>query len=180
ALPLGEALHVAAQIARGLAHAHAAGVVHRDLKPDNVILIARGDDAAFAKMVDFGISKVERGATGTAPMALTERGAVLGTPLYMAPEQAQSFSDVDGRADVYGAGAILFECLTGRPPHLGTTFERVILAACTVDAPDVRAIAPGVPFAVAAIVAKALARDRAARFASAGEVLRALQGVAAE
>ncbi len=179
-IPVGEALHVTAQILRGLAQAHEAGIVHRDLKPDNVFLVERGDDPLFVKIVDFGISKIERPKSGTAPLALTQRGIVLGTPFYMSPEQAQAFADVDSRADLYSVGAILFECLAGRPPHTGESYEQVIVAICMRDAADLRTIDPAVPPGVSAFVAKALARDRAQRFGSAREMLAALHELAPE
>jgi serine/threonine-protein kinase len=179
-VPLGEAMHVVAQVLRGLARAHAAGIVHRDLKPDNVFLVKHDTDPLFAKIVDFGISKIERPRDKTHPLALTGRGTVLGTPFYMSPEQAQASSDVDGRTDLYSVGAILFECLTGRPPHTGESYEQVILSICMRDAPDVRTIDPSIPVDVAAFVARALARDRGTRFASAERMLAALHEVAPE
>jgi serine/threonine-protein kinase len=177
-VPLRETLHIAAQVLRGLAAAHGAGIVHRDLKPDNVLLIDHAGDPTFVKIVDFGISKVERPRGGTAPLAITQRGVILGTPLYMAPEQARSLPDVDGRADLFSVGAIVFECLSGRPPHVGETYEQILLSLCMEDAPDVRAYAADVPADVAAFIARALARDRAERFSSAVEMLSALRALA--
>lgn len=166
-----QTLRIASQVLRALVGAHRAGIVHRDLKPDNVFLCARDDDPAFVKLVDFGISKVAR----TRPAdTLTRRGTVLGTAFYMSPEQAQSIADIDGRTDLFSLGAILFEMLTGRPPHEGRTYEAVLIAICTHDAPDVRASAPDVPEAVAALVARALARDRSQRFQSASDFLEAI------
>ncbi|MEA2748263.1 MAG: eukaryotic-like serine/threonine-protein kinase [Myxococcales bacterium] len=179
-IPLGEAMHVIAQVLKGLARAHAAGIVHRDLKPDNVFLVKGDTDPLFAKIVDFGISKIERPRDTTSPLALTGRGTVLGTPFYMSPEQAQASPDVDRRTDLYSVGAILFECLTGRPPHTGESYEQVILSICMRDAPEVRAIEPSVPAPISAFVARALARDRAKRFASAEAMLAALHEVAPE
>ncbi len=179
-VPLGEAMHVVAQVLRGLARAHAAGIVHRDLKPDNVFLVKHDTDPLFAKIVDFGISKIERPRDKTHPLALTGRGTVLGTPFYMSPEQAQASPDVDGRADLYSVGAILFECLTGRPPHTGESYEQVILSICMRDAPDVRTIDPSIPVNVSAFVARALSRDRDTRFSSAERMLAALHEVAPE
>jgi serine/threonine-protein kinase len=170
-----DALHITAQVLRGLVAAHDAGIVHRDLKPDNVLLVDRAGDANFVKIVDFGVSKVRRPDGDTTPLALTHRGVILGTPLYMAPEQARSLPDVDGRADLYSVGAILFECLTGRPPHVGESYEQILLSVCMQDAPDVRATAPGVPADVSAFVARALARERSERFSSAAEMLAALR-----
>src|SRR6185369_14378068 len=173
-LELAEAVHVGAQILRGLHRAHQAGIVHRDLKPDNVFLVDRDDDANFAKILDFGISKVRR--AGETPVhTLTRQGTVLGTPFYMSPEQAQAQPDVDGRTDLWSVGAILYECLTGRPPYRGTTYEQVIVNICMNDADDVRVHNPGVPEAVAHVIARALARDRDERFPSARSFLDALK-----
>jgi serine/threonine-protein kinase len=176
-LDLGEAAHVTAQILRGLHRAHEAGIVHRDLKPDNVFLVDRDDDANFAKILDFGISKMQR--RGEIPAnTLTRKGTVLGTPFYMSPEQAQALADIDGRADLWSVGAILYECLTGRPPHGGGTYEQVIIAICTRDADDVRLHNPAMPAAVAEVVARALRRGRDERFGSARDFLDALVGAA--
>ena len=172
-LELAEAAHVTAQILRGLHRAHEAGIVHRDLKPDNIFLVDRDDDNNFAKVLDFGISKVQR--RGEVPAhTLTRQGTVLGTPFYMSPEQAQALADVDGRTDLWSVGAILFECLTGRAPHTGATYEQVIINICMKDVDDVRVHNPGVPEAVAKVIAKALQRERADRFQSAREFLDGL------
>lgn len=177
-VPREEALHIVAQVLKGLSRAHAAGIVHRDLKPDNVFLLEKDGDASFAKIVDFGVSKIDRPRAGTTPLALTGRGTVIGTPFYMSPEQAQAAADLDGRADLYSVGAILFECLTGRPPHTGESYEQVILSICMRDAPDVRAVDPTIPEDVAAFVARALARQRDARFPNADRMLAALHEIA--
>jgi eukaryotic-like serine/threonine-protein kinase len=172
-LELTEALHVTVQILRGLHRAHEAGIVHRDLKPDNIFLVDRDDDPNFAKILDFGISKVQRGG-GVPAHTLTREGTVLGTPFYMSPEQAQALPDVDGRTDLWAVGAILYECLTGHPPHSGNTYEQVIVNICMKDAHDVRMDNPAVPEPVARVISKALARERSERFSSAREFLDAL------
>jgi serine/threonine-protein kinase len=171
-LPLPEAVHIAGQVARGLMRAHEAGIVHRDLKPDNVYLCRRDDDPMFVKIVDFGISKVAR--TSNTANTLTRRGVVLGTAFYMSPEQAQAYRDVDGRTDLFSLGAILFEMLTGHPPHTGPAYETVLIDICTKDAPDVRVYAPDVPAAVAEVVIRALRRNREERFQRAEEFYDAL------
>src|SRR4029079_15906775 len=130
-----------AQILRGLHRAHEAGIIHRDLKPDNIFLVDVDDATDFAKLLDCGISKVQR--FGEVPAkTLTREGTVLGTPFYMAPEQAQALLDIDGRADIWSVGAILYECLSGRPPHSGATYEPVIINICMKDAEDIRAHNP--------------------------------------
>jgi serine/threonine-protein kinase len=173
-LELDVALRIAAQVLRALARAHEAGIIHRDLKPDNVFLCARDDDPEFVKIVDFGISKLSSASLDT----LTRRGTVLGTAFYMSPEQAQAFPDIDGRADLFSLGAILYETLAGRPPHTGRVYEAVLVSICTTDSPDIRLHAPNVPERVARLLAKALARDRDARFESAAEFLDALREAA--
>ena len=176
-LPKEEAVHIVAQTLRGLHRAHEAGIVHRDLKPDNIFLVDRDDDPLFAKIVDFGISKMTRRSGDAAGSAgtLTRQGVVLGTPFYMSPEQAQAFADLDHRTDLWSVGAILFECLGGKPPHTGDAYEQIIISICTTDAPDVRTLDPNVPAPLAEFVARALRRDRASRFQTAKEMLDALQ-----
>ncbi len=169
-LDLGEALHITAQILRGLYRAHEVGIIHRDLKPDNVFLLDRDDGQIFAKIVDFGVSKITRRGEGRST-TITQEGTVLGTPVYMSPEQAQAQSDVDARSDLYSVGAILYECLSGRPPHSGGSYEQVIVNICMKDAEDVRVLNADVPENVARVIAKALSRDRDARYASARELL---------
>ena len=175
-LPPNDAVRIAAQVARALRRAHEAGIVHRDLKPDNVFLCERDDDPMFVKLVDFGISKVARREV-TAD-ALTRRGVVLGTAFYMAPEQAQALPDVDGRTDLYSLGAILYEALTGEPPHHGRVYESVLIDICTKDAPPLRERAPDVPEPLARVVHRALERDRSRRYQCAEELHAALLAAA--
>ena len=171
-LDLGESLRIMAHVLRGLARAHEAGIVHRDLKPDNVFLVERDDDPCFAKLLDFGVSKMQKrdGTTKT----ITREGVVLGTPVYMSPEQAQALPDVDGQTDLWAAGAILYECLAGRPAQSGPSYEAVIVAICTKDAEDIRVFNPEVPPGIAAVLKRALARERSERYATAREMLDAL------
>jgi eukaryotic-like serine/threonine-protein kinase len=171
-IPLPEVVHIAGQVLRALMRAHAEGIVHRDLKPDNVFLCQRDDDPMFVKIVDFGISKVSRKTIGAD--TLTRRGVVLGTAFYMSPEQAQAFPDIDGRTDLYSLGTIMYEALAGRPPHIGSAYEAVLIDICTRDADRVCKHAPAVPDAIAEVIAKALERDRAKRFQSAEEFHDAL------
>jgi len=172
-LELEAALDITAQILRGLCRAHEAGIVHRDLKPDNVFLTEQDDGSTFVKILDFGISKMRRGVSAI-DKTITKQGTVLGTPFYMSPEQAQALPDVDERTDLWSIGAILYEALTGKPPHDGHSYEQVIVHICTKDALDVRAHNPGVPDKLAGFLAKALCRDRARRFQHAREMLDAL------
>jgi serine/threonine-protein kinase len=173
-LPPHEAVHVMAQTLRGLHRAHEAGIIHRDLKPDNIFLVDRDDDQLFVKIVDFGISKMMRRPGESGHATLTRNGVVMGTPLYMSPEQAQALPDLDLRADLWSVGAIFYECLVGSVPHDGDAYEQIIVAICTTDAVDIRALVPDLPAPLAAIVSKALTRDKARRFQSAKEMLDAL------
>ena len=174
-LPKEEAVHIVAQTLRGLHRAHEAGIVHRDLKPDNIFLVDRDDDPLFAKIVDFGISKMTRRAGEPGTGTLTRQGVVLGTPFYMSPEQAQALPNLDFRTDLWSVGAILYECLAGKPPHGGDTYEQIIISICTTDPPDVRSFDSSISTALANVVHKAMQRDRTRRFQSAREMLDALQ-----
>jgi len=180
-LPISEAVHVAVHTLRGLRRAHEVGIVHRDLKPENIFLVETDDDPSFAKVVDFGVSKILRRASSELEVGtLTRQGVVLGTPYYMAPEQAQGMPDLDARSDLWAVGAILYECLTGQRPHLGKTYEQVIVAICTKDVPDVRTIVPSVPLRIAEVIKRALTRDRDARLQSASEFIDSLRDAAPE
>jgi eukaryotic-like serine/threonine-protein kinase len=176
-LDVDAAVRIATQLLKALRQAHGAGIVHRDLKPDNVFLCRRDDEPAFVKIVDFGISKLQQ-AHGVD--TLTHEGAVLGTAFYMSPEQAQSFPDIDGRTDLFSVGAILYEMLTGEPPHTAPTYEAVLIAICTRDAADVRAKAPQVPEKLARVIARALQRERTERYQSAADMLEDLDAALRE
>jgi eukaryotic-like serine/threonine-protein kinase len=176
-LDVEAAVRIGIQVLKALRQAHAAGIVHRDLKPDNVFLCRRDDEPSFVKIVDFGISKLQQHAGVD---TLTHKGAVLGTAFYMSPEQAQSFPDIDGRTDLFSVGAMLYEMLTGEPPHSAPTYEAVLIAICTKDAPDVRAKAPEVPEKLARVIARALCRERDERYPSASEMLTDLEATLRE
>ena len=115
ALPLNKALLYSREIAEGLAAAHEVGIVHRDLKPDNIFLVRTGQAYPDVKLLDFGISKMLM--SGTPEDRLTRTGTIMGTPFYMAPEQARGRKELDHRVDLYAMGVILYECLTGRVPY---------------------------------------------------------------
>lgn len=171
-LDVESAVRITVQVLKALKRAHAVGIVHRDLKPDNVFLCRREDEPSFVKIVDFGISKLQqRPGVDT----LTHEGAVLGTAFYMSPEQAQSFPDIDGRTDLFSVGAILYEMLTGEPPHTAPTYEAVLITICTKDAADIRLKAPHVPDELARVVARALRRERDERYGSASDMLAELE-----
>jgi serine/threonine-protein kinase len=162
-LPLLRALDLLEQICRALAAAHARGVVHRDVKPDNVFLVRRRDGGERAKVIDFGISQVPR--SGARGERITRAGSIIGTPEYMAPEQA-SGEAIDHRADVYAAGVLAFEMLTGELPLEAATPLATLAAhrSRRPDPPSRRVV--GVPPEVDALVLRALAKRPEDRFGS--------------
>jgi serine/threonine-protein kinase len=153
-LRLAEVAEIVGQVARAMTRVHAAGLVHRDLKPDNLFLTTDAAGALLVKILDFGIAKVL--APGTSA-AQTSFGLTLGTPAYCAPEQALGLA-VDQTADIYALGATAFEMLAGRPPFEGTV-SRILGAKTTMSAPALDSIAPGSPAAVASTIDRMLARE---------------------
>jgi serine/threonine protein kinase len=169
-----QAASIGWQVARGLARAHAVGVIHRDLKPANVFLTRRDDGSLLAKILDFGISKIDAaptdpldspaGANTHAEPTLTKRGTTLGTPQYMSPEQCLGKSKLDARTDVWSLSAVLYEMLAGHPAISGE--GGFIAAMQEIVSKDVRPLAqraPWVPARLAAVVDAGLARDREGR-----------------
>ncbi len=153
----------------GLEAAHQAGIVHRDLKPDNVFLLSKGN---FTKIVDFGISKFN--ALG-GEFSMTRTGAVMGTPYYMAPEQAKGGRDVDHRADVYAVGVILYQAVVGAVPFDAATFNELLFKIVLETPPSMLAVAPGIDPSFVEIVEKAMARELSARYQTAAELKAALE-----
>jgi serine/threonine-protein kinase len=171
------ALELAAQIADALAASHAQGIIHRDLKPENVFLVNRADEPDFVKVLDFGLAKLIH--DDAAAPRQSDADMVMGTPFYMAPEQCEGAREVDGRADVYALGVVLFEMLTGKLPFGGDSDSEVLRKQMRMQAPPVRSLVPGVPVALDAIVRRALAKAPADRFpsmAAFGEALLAPGG----
>jgi eukaryotic-like serine/threonine-protein kinase len=171
------ALHITRQIASGLASAHALDIVHRDLKPENVMLVEKGGDPDFAKVLDFGIAKVPIGdmpnpAETPAHTPITKAGMVFGTPEYMAPEQALG-QTVDGRADLYALGVILYEMLSGSRPFSSQSQVGILGQQLSKSPPKISDRAPGiiVPPAVEAVAMKLLQREASERYQSATEVV---------
>jgi TolB-like protein len=169
ALPLADALRVMRELVDALGFAHEHGLMHRDVKPENVLLEAR-----HAVVADFGIAKALADAGVSA--GLTSAGVALGTPAYMAPEQAMADATTNHRADLYSAGAVLYEMLVGAPPFSGNA-QAVIAAHLTAPVPNVSDRRKDVPPAVASLIARLLAKNPAERPQSAPEILATLDDV---
>jgi eukaryotic-like serine/threonine-protein kinase len=164
-------LQIASQAASALAAAHAKGIVHRDIKPENLFLLRRKDQD-FVKVVDFGISKSLRASDeADEPPRLTQTGMVLGTPLYMSPEQARGDDELDARVDVYALGVIMYEATTGRVPFIGNNYLSVISQVLNEDAKPPREIRPELSEEFEALVLRAMSKDRSERYASAADLL---------
>lgn len=167
-LPLADAITICRQVCRGLAAAHAAQVVHRDLKPSNLFLVKRDDGSLHVKILDFGVAKLVGGTE------LTGTGMLLGTPAFMAPEQALGARDVDQRADLYALGAVLYQALTGQLPFPDDDPARTLTRLLTEDPRRPRDIVKTIPAGVEALIQNAMAREPAARPATALELDRLL------
>ncbi len=179
ALSVRAALMVAAQVLSALAAAHAHDVIHRDLKPDNVFLVgetgASGSGPVHAKLFDFGISR-SRHETA----ALTLDGAVVGTPEYISPEQAQGRRDIDHRTDLWSAGVLLYESLLGRVPFRGDNLHRLIVGILQEPPVPPSAVCPSIPPALEAVILRALEKRPEDRFPSALSMLEAVRSAAAD
>jgi serine/threonine-protein kinase len=179
-LPVERSLRIARQVASALGAAHAKGIYHRDVKPENVYLVRRGD-ADFVKVVDFGISKaVKQGGQegdGAESYRLTHTGLLLGTPLYMSPEQARGDEDLDHRVDVWALGVMMYECLTGEVPFRANNYLGIISQVLTHTAVPPSKLRPelGIPDAVEAVVMRAMEKDRSLRYAAMADLERDLE-----
>ncbi|OYT98514.1 MAG: serine/threonine protein kinase [Burkholderiales bacterium PBB1] len=167
-LPLPLVVHIGARVAHALAHAHRQGVIHRDVKPANVMIDA---SAGVVKVTDFGVARI-------ADACRTRTGMLLGTPTYMSPEQLSGLR-VDGRTDLYSLGVTLFQLLTGALPYCGESMARLMYGIVNEVAPDVRTLRPDVPQALASVLAQTLAKAPEARYADGLQLAQALDAVAA-
>jgi serine/threonine-protein kinase len=177
-LPLSQVWWVASDVAAALDYAHGRGVIHRDVKPANVLLepVARrapsagtGGRLQRAVLTDFGIAMLVQ------ELDQTRNSGIIGTVDYMAPEQIRGDRDLNGSVDVYSFGVMVFEMLTGRLPFVGTNPSAVILAHLEVQPPDPREFEPGMPPKAAEAILRAMAKDRRTRFQSAKEFLAAMR-----
>jgi serine/threonine protein kinase len=163
-LGISSTLAIATQLAQSLAVAHAHGVIHRDIKPQNLLL----DAAGVLKVMDFGVARLAERST-----SVTEAGLVIGTPAYMPPEQLMG-EKVDARSDLFAAGVVLYECLTGRPPFEGSTVVSLVAKLLSQEPQPPAALNPEVPPALSALVVQLLAKKPEDRVQSAAELVERL------
>lgn len=166
-----EAVHIVAQSAEGLSYAHKNGLVHRDVKPANILIQPNGS----VKVVDFGIAKAASGLDAN-PEDLTQVGAILGTAKYLSPEQVEGAA-IDKRADIYSLGVVLYEAVCGRPPFVGSNDMATAVQHVRGNVPPPRSIRAGIPRALEQIILRAMQRDPARRFGDASEMARALRTI---
>jgi serine/threonine protein kinase len=173
-LPADEAIELVLQACEALAEAHSLGIVHRDLKPANLFLTHRADGTPSVKVLDFGISKVTQHGTSQAEAALTHTTTIMGSPLYMSPEQIRASRAVDLRTDVWSLGVILYELLTGEAPFVGQTLPDISVKIAVEPPPPLRLKRPELSALLEAVVMKCLEKDRENRFRTLGELAMAM------
>jgi serine/threonine-protein kinase len=167
-LPVEDAVRILCEVLDALAYAHGKGVIHRDIKPDNIMLSGR-----HALLMDFGVAKALNESAG--PGFVTTTGLALGTPSYMAPEQAMADRDTDHRADLYAVGVVGYELLAGRRPFPGNTAQQIVAAQMTQAPEDLRIHRPAVPAGLALVIMRALEKNPADRWQSAADMLARLE-----
>jgi serine/threonine-protein kinase len=175
AISLQETARILGQVCRALSRAHTSGIIHRDLKPENIFLVHTPDeDDEVAKVLDFGIAKIKAAPGEQGLTTSTKTGAVLGTPYYMAPEQARGLRTIDTRADLWSLGVIAYKCITGVLPFEGESVGDLLVKICTSPPPVPSRTVPGLPAAFDAWFARALEREPDRRFQTAAELSEAL------
>jgi eukaryotic-like serine/threonine-protein kinase len=173
-LSIQQAVDYVLQACEAIAEAHAAGVVHRDLKPKNLFLTHAVHGKPLVKVLDFGISKLEV-MQSQSDMQLTKTSEIIGSPSYMSPEQLRSARNVDPRTDIWALGVILYELLTGRLPFYAHTVTELVLVVVTEQEPPAKALRPDVPDQLSWVIGKCLAKRPEDRFQSVAELARALE-----
>jgi serine/threonine protein kinase len=177
-MSLGRVVEIVRQVAGALDAAHQQGVVHRDLKSDNIMLV-RHDGGDWAKVLDFGIAKIKQ-PEGVRDVDITAANLVIGTPQYMSPEQCSQSSPIDARSDVYSLGVIVYEMLAGRVPFTGESPTVIMMKQVQDAPPSIVEARPDLPASMAKVIARALAKQPSDRFQTAGEFSEALSAVAAD
>jgi serine/threonine protein kinase len=170
-LPWPAVMTLLGPVMEALGAAHRQGIVHRDVKPENIFL-AHSTGGTVPKLIDFGIARL---LDGDGPLNLTRSGALLGTPNYMAPEQARGLKDIDARADVWAMGVVLREALCGERPFKNDNYNAMMVSILSDPIPPIADVCAGLPAHVSAALDRALARDRDRRFRDVGELLEALR-----
>ncbi|HMJ55358.1 MAG TPA: protein kinase [Polyangiaceae bacterium] len=173
-LSVERAIEVVMQACDAIGEAHRLGIVHRDLKPANLFCARRSDDRWTIKVLDFGISKLTSLALTTRGMETTKAGVMMGSPLYMSPEQMQSSRSVDARTDIWGIGILLYELLTGDVPFKGESIPEVCLNVANQPTPSIRRLRPDAPAGLETVIVKCLQKNRDKRFSNVGELALAL------
>ncbi len=172
-MPVEQAVEFVLQASVAVADAHALGIIHRDLKPANLFCVRRSDGQLTIKVLDFGISKMTD-PVGISSGSATRTSALMGSPLYMSPEQMRSSKDVDARTDIWALGVILFQLLTGTTPFVGESIAELAVKVATEPPQVIRSFRPDVPRGLEAVILKCLERDRRNRYTNVAELAVAL------
>ena len=173
-LPIDQAVELTLQACEAVADAHALGIVHRDLKPANLFVIRRSDGTEAVKVLDFGISKVTGGSATGSDVGMTKTTAVMGSPLYMSPEQMESARNVDARTDIWALGASLFELLTGSPPFTGDSITELCAKVLNHPTPPLLERRPDAPEGLQTVINRCMEKNREHRYANVAELAVAL------
>jgi serine/threonine-protein kinase len=176
-IPVPEALDYILQACEALSEAHAVGIVHRDLKPGNLFLETRSDGSRNVKVLDFGVSKSV--LDSAAQLKLTKTASLIGSPLYMSPEQLDAATDVDGRVDVWALGTILYELIAGRTPFLADTIPQLVNAVVNGTHPSFQSLGIAAPLGLENVIGRALSKRREDRYPSITEFSQSLLPFAA-
>ncbi|HET9955988.1 MAG TPA: protein kinase [Polyangiaceae bacterium] len=174
ALPIEEAVDYVLQASEAIAEAHSLGIIHRDLKPSNLFHTLRADGSPCIKVLDFGISKLTGMSASGSDLAMTRTTSVMGSPLYMSPEQMTSSRDVDARTDIWALGVILYELLSGHVPFSADTMPQLCAMILQQSAPPLRNVRPDAPEALQAVILRCLEKAPQHRFANIAEFVQAL------